>query len=145
MPESFAFLSCPAADTLVSWKLLYAVLSSGPLQIAMGIVQPRGQRYLVGSLSKSALLLVNEKWGSRSHTEGSRRMFKVTRTQLYLASLSRCLLFAFGVLRRVVDSSLWERKKGTEESLHLAQQKRLRDTMGSFEQIALKLPSAERV
>lgn len=141
LPMSFAFLSYPGVDPLVSWNFLYARLFSSPLQIEMGIVKPRDKRYLV-EICKSTLFLVNEKGGSQSLTKLSHRMFKVTHKQLYLVSLSRCLLFAFGMLR-ILSSSLWEKKKGTEESLHPAQEKRLRDIMGYFEQIPLKLLSAE--
>lgn len=72
-------------------------------------------------------------------------MFKVTSPQLYLVSLSCCLLFAFGMLKGIVSSSLWEKKKGTGESPRLTREERLRDRMGYVEQISVKLLSAERV
>jgi len=53
------------------------------------------------------------------------------------------LLFAFERLRRIVFSSLWEKKKGTKGSPYPPQEKRLRDIMGCFEQVVLKVPPAE--
>lgn len=55
------------------------------------------------------------------------------------------LWLAFGMLRDIVSSSLWEKKKGTEKNPHPFLGEKVRDIIGCFEQVVLKSPLAESV
>lgn len=89
----------------------------------------------------SPLLSVNQGWGNHILNHHTECLWESA--YIYILCHHLAVSFAFGMLDRIVSSSLWEMENKTKGSPPRPQEKRLRDLLGYFEQVVGKVVSCE--